>query len=243
MNQFLSPAFNHRKDEYGGSPENRLRFARRVLEAVRAAVGPGFPIEFRMSGAEFFAGGYDIEEGCRIAQGIEDLVDLIHVSAGSYQFGFFRTHLPMFASHGDNVWLAAEIKKHVSKPVAAIGALNDPEQMEEIIASGKADVVEMARALLADPELPNKVMAGRDDEIVHCLRCFTCMAERPTTGTRRCTVNPLIGRECEGTEVLPAARKKKVVVVGGMKAALTAAQRGHQVILLEKTDECSCAIK
>ncbi len=200
-----------------------------------------------MSGAEFFAGGYDIEEGCRIAQGIEDLVDLIHVSAGSYQFGFFRTHLPMFAPHGDNVWLAAEIKKHVSKPVAAIGALNDPEQMEEIIVSGKADVVEMACALMADPELPNKVMAGRDDEIVHCLRCFTCMAERPTTGTRRCTVNPLLGRECEGTEVLPAARKKKVVVVGGgvggMKAALTAAQRGHQVILLEKTDELGGILK
>lgn len=131
--------------------------------------------------------------------------------------------------------------------MATIGGLNDPAQMEEIIASGKADVVEMARALLADPELPNKVMAGREDEIVRCLRCFTCMAERPTTGTRRCTVNPLIGRECEGTEVLPAARKKRVVVVGGgvggMKAALTAAQRGHTVTLLEKTGELGGILK
>ena len=241
INQFLSPAFNHRTDEYGGSLENRLRFARRVLTAVRDAVGPGFPIEFRMSGAEFFDGGYDINGGISIAQGVEDLVDLIHVSAGSYQFGFFRTHLPMFAPHGDNVWLAAEIKKHVSKPVATIGALNDPEMMESIIAEGKADVVEMARALLADPELPDKVMSGREDEIVRCLRCFTCMAERPTTGTRRCTVNPLIGRECEGTEVLPAARKKRVVVVGGgvggLKAAITAAQRGHEVTLLEKNSQ------
>ena len=241
INQFLSPAFNHRTDEYGGSLENRLRFARRVLTAVRDAVGPGFPIEFRMSGAEFFDGGYDIEGGISIAQGVEDLVDLIHVSAGSYQFGFFRTHLPMFAPHGDNVWLAAEIKKHVSKPVATIGALNDPEMMESIIAEGKADVVEMARALLADPELPDKVMSGREDEIVRCLRCFTCMAERPTTGTRRCAVNPLIGRECEGTEVLPAARKKRVVVVGGgvggLKAAITAAQRGHEVTLLEKNSQ------
>ena len=241
INQFLSPAFNHRTDEYGGSLENRLRFARRVLTAVRDAVGPGFPIEFRMSGAEFFDGGYDIEGGISIAQGVEDLVDLIHVSAGSYQFGFFRTHLPMFAPHGDNVWLAAEIKKHVSKPVATIGALNDPEMMESIIAEGKADVVEMARALLADPELPDKVMLGREDEIVRCLRCFTCMAERPTTGTRRCAVNPLIGRECEGTEVLPAARKKRVVVVGGgvggLKAAITAAQRGHEVTLLEKNSQ------
>ena len=247
VNQFLSPAFNHRTDEYGGSFENRLRFAREVLTEVRKAVGPGFPIEFRMSGAELFDGGYILEDGVKIAQGVEDLVDLIHVSAGSYQFGFFTTHLPMFAPHGNNVYLAAEIKKHVHKPVATIGALNDPAQMEEIIASGRADVVEMARALLADPFLPNKVMAGQEDEIVRCLRCFTCMAERPTTGTRRCTVNPLIGRECEGTDVLPAARKKKVVVagggVGGMKAAITAAQRGHQVILLEKTDELGGILK
>ena len=247
VNQFLSPAFNHRTDEYGGSFENRLRFAREVLTEVRKAVGPGFPIEFRMSGAELFDGGYTLEDGVKIAQGVEDLVDLIHVSAGSYQFGFFTTHLPMFAPHGNNVYLAAEIKKHVHKPVATIGALNDPAQMEEIIASGKADVVEMARALLADPFLPNKVMAGQEDEIVRCLRCFTCMAERPTTGTRRCTVNPLIGRECEGTDVLPAARKKKVVVagggVGGMKAAITAAQRGHQVILLEKTGELGGILK
>lgn len=247
INQFLSPAFNHRTDEYGGSFENRLRFARQVLQSVRNAVGNGFPIEFRMSGAELFEGGYTLADGVEIAKGIEDLVDLIHVSAGSYQFGFYTTHLPMFAPHGANVYLAAEIKKHVKTPVATIGALNDPAQMEEILASGKADVVEMARALLADPELPNKVMANREDEIVHCLRCFTCMAERPTTGTRRCTVNPLIGRECEGMEVRPAAVKKKVVVVGGgvagMKAALTAAQRGHRVILLEKSDALGGILK
>ena len=247
MNQFLSPAFNHRTDEYGGSFENRLRFAREVLQSVRAAVGPGFPVELRMSGAELFEGGYDLSDGCRIAHTLEELADLIHVSAGSYQFGFFRTHLPMFAPHGDNVRLAAEIKKHVSKPVATMGAPNDPAQMEEIIASGKADVVYMARALLADPELPNKVTAGREDEIVRCLRCFTCMAERPTTGTRRCTVNPVIGREIEGTEVTPAAVKKNVVVVGGgvagMKAALTAAQRGHNVTLLEKTGELGGILK
>lgn len=247
VNQFLSPAFNHRSDEYGGSFENRLRFAREVLQSVRKAVGPGFPIEFRMSGAELFDGGYTLEDGVEIAKAVEDLVDLIHVSAGSYQFGFFTTHLPMFAPHGANVYLAAEIKKHVKVPVATIGALNDPAQMEQIVASGQADVVEMARALLADPELPNKVMAGRDDEIVHCLRCFTCMAERPTTGTRRCTVNPLIGRECEGMDVQPAAARKRVVVVGGgvggMKAALTAAQRGHHVTLLEKTGELGGILK
>ncbi len=204
INQFLSPAFNHRTDEYGGDFENRIRLAREILTSVREAVGPGFPIELRMSGSELFDGGYDLEGGIQIAQALEDLVDLIHVSAGSYQFGFFDTHLPMFAEHGRNVYLAAEIKKHVKKPVATV-------------------------------------------EIVRCLRCFTCMAERPTTGTRRCTVNPIIGREIEGMEVEPAPKSKKVVVagggVGGMKAAITAAQRGHKVVLFEKSDKLGGILK
>lgn len=247
INQFLSPAFNRRTDEYGGSFENRLRFCREVLASVRNAVGAGFPIEFRMSGSELFDGGYTLEDGVEIAKAVEDLVDLLHISAGSYQFGFFDTHPSMFSEHGCNVRLAAEIKKHVSIPVATIGALNDPAQMEEIIASGQADVVEMTRALLADHELPNKVMSGRDDEIIRCLRCFTCMAERPTTGTRRCAVNPLIGRECEGMDVRPAAKRKRVLVAGGgvagMKAALTAAQRGHSVTLCEKSGELGGILK
>ncbi len=247
LNQFMSPYFNHRTDEYGGSFENRMRLTLRVLKAVRDAVGPKFPIEFRMSGSELFEGGYDLSEGVRIAQAVEEYVDLIHVSAGSYQFGFFNTHPSMFAPHGVNVYLAEEIKKHVSKPVATIGALNDPAQMEEIIASGKADVVYMGRALLADPFLPEKVVSGEDDKIVRCLRCFTCMAERPTTQTRRCTVNPLIGREIEGTEVLPAGRKKTVLVVGGgvagLEASVTAAKRGHKVILCEKSQELGGILK
>jgi hypothetical protein len=238
LNQFLSPLFNHRTDEYGGSLENRCRLAVEVLAAVREAVGPFFPIEFRMSAAEFVEGGYDIEEGVRIAQMVEPYVDLIHASAGTYQKTFGITHPSMFTEHGRNVFLAAEIKKHVKKPVATIGGLNDPAQMEEIIASGKADVVYMGRALLADPFLPNKVMANKDEDIVRCLRCFTCMAERAATSTRRCTVNPLIGRELEGDEVYPAPVKKKVLVAGGgpggLYAAYTAARRGHEVILCEK---------
>ena len=247
INQFLSPWFNKREDEYGGSLENRVRFAREILTAIRENVGPGFPIEIRISGSELFEGGYDLDEGCRIAHALEDLVDLIHVSAGSYQFGFFNTHLPMFAPHGDNVYLAAQIKKHVSKPVATIGAINDPAMMEEIIASGKADIIYMARELLADPFLPNKVVAGQEDKITKCLRCFTCMAERPVTGTRRCAVNPLIGRETEGMEVTPALRPKKVLIAGagvaGLKAAITAAQRGHRVILCEKSDQVGGILK
>lgn len=247
INQFLSPYFNHRTDEYGGSLENRVRFAQEVLDSVREAVGPGFPIEFRMSGSELFEGGYDLSEGIEIAKLVESRVDLLHVSAGTYQTGFGITHPSMFLPHGCNVHLAAEIKKHVSVPVATIGGLNDPAQMEEIIASGKADVVEMARALLADPELPRKVMSNRDEDIVKCLRCFTCMAERAMTSTRRCTVNPLIGREMDGMEVIPTANPKKVLVAGGgpggLEAALSAAKRGHKVILCEKEDQLGGILK
>ncbi|MEE0955859.1 MAG: FAD-dependent oxidoreductase [Eubacterium sp.] len=247
INQFLSPMFNKRTDEYGGSLENRCRLAKEVLTAVRKAVGPRFPIEFRMSGSEFVEEGYGLEEGIEIAKQLEDYVDILHVSAGTYQKTFGITHPSMFEDHGRNVFLAAEIKKHVKVPVATIGGLNDPAQMEEIIASGKADIVYMGRALLADPFLPRKVTENRDDEIVRCLRCFTCMAERAATSTRRCTVNPLIGREMEGDEVQPAPVKKKVLVVGGgpggLYAAYTAARRGHQVILCEKEAELGGILK
>lgn len=247
VNQFLSPYFNKRTDEYGGSLENRCRFAIEVLKAVREGVGPFFPIEFRMSGSELFEGGYTLEDGVEIAKILEPYLDILHVSAGTYQRGFGDTHPSMFKEHGCNVYLAAEIKKHVSVPVATIGGLNDPEQMEKIVAEGKADIVYMARALLADPFLPRKVMENRDEEIVKCLRCFTCMAERAATSTRRCTVNPLIGREMEGDEVMPAPVKKKVLVAGGgpggLYAAYTAARRGHQVILCEKEDKVGGILK
>jgi len=178
INQFLSPLFNKRTDEYGGTLENRCRLAKEVLIAVRDAVGPRFPIEFRMSGSEFCEGGYDLSDGVEIAKQLEEYVDILHISAGTYQKTFGITHPSMFEDHGRNVFLAEEIKKHVKVPVATIGGLNDPEQLEEIIASGKADIVYMGRALLADPYLPEKVTENRDNEIVHCLRCFTCMAER-----------------------------------------------------------------
>ncbi|MBQ6469867.1 MAG: FAD-dependent oxidoreductase [Lachnospiraceae bacterium] len=247
INQFLSPLFNHREDEYGGSLENRCRFAIQVLKSIREAVGPFFPVEFRMSGSEFVEDGYDLDEGIRIAQMIEPYCDIIHVSAGTYQKTFGITHPSMFTEHGCNVFLAAEIKKHVSKPVSTIGGLNDPAQMEEIIASGKADIVYMGRALLADPFLPNKIMANKDEDIVRCLRCFTCMAERASTSTRRCAVNPLIGREDEGDVIYPAPVRKKVLVAGGgpggLYAAYTAAKRGHEVILCEMEERCGGILK
>ena len=241
LHQFMSPQ-NNRKDRFGGSFENRMRLTHMVLDRVRQAVGPGFPIEFRMSGAEGIPGGYEVDYGIRIAQSIESKVDLIHVSAGIHDVpdAFVVTHPDMFHP-GRNVCLAAEIKKHVSVPVATIGGLSDPAQMEEIIASGKADIVEVSRALMADPDLPKKAKMGREDEIVHCMRCFACMANIPTTRNMRCALNPTIGRELE-LRNLPekAAVSKRVLVAGGgpggMKAAITAADRGHQVILCEATD-------
>ena len=239
INQFFSPCYNHRTDVYGGSLENRCRFALEVLDCVRDAVGPGFPIEFRMSGVESLDGGYGLDTAVEIAKIIEPKIDLLHVSAGSHFNGFDVTHPSMFSPHGVNVYLAAEIKKHVTVPVATVGALGDPALMEEIVATGQADVITMARSLLADPYLPWKVMGNREEEIIHCMRCYTCMAERGVTKTRRCALNPQIGREIEGVDILPAPKRRKVLVAGGgpggMEAALIAAQRGHKTILCEKT--------
>jgi 2,4-dienoyl-CoA reductase-like NADH-dependent reductase (Old Yellow Enzyme family)/NADPH-dependent 2,4-dienoyl-CoA reductase/sulfur reductase-like enzyme len=248
IQQFFSPASNKRKDEYGcDTIENRARFALGVLDSIRAAVGPGFPIEFRMSGEEHIPGGYNVDDAIQFAKLLESKIDLLHVSTGAHENSFAITHPSMFVERGCNVHLAVTIKKHVKVPVACVGALNEPEQMEEIIASGKADVVEMARALLADPFLPRKVMLGQDDEIVRCTRCFTCLAERVHTQTRICSINPIIGREYESRFALPPSEPKKVLVAGGgpggMKAAITAAQRGHKVVLCEKSSKLGGALK
>ena len=238
IHQFLSPLTNRRTDAYGGSREARFRFALEVIGAVRAAVGPGFPIELRFSAMETAPGGITLPDAVAFAQAVQDKVDILHVSAGG-EPDFTVTHPPMFSAPGCNVKYAAEIKKHVSIPVATLGALNEPAQMEEILASGQADVVCMARALLADPELPKKVEQNRTDEILRCIRCFTCHAERMLTQTRICAINPQIGREYEAKFDAPPTKPKKLLIAGGgpggMQAAVTAAQRGHHVTLCEAT--------
>ncbi len=239
IHQFLSPITNTRTDEYGGSFENRARLALEIIDAVRAEVGPGFPIEVRFSAMEKADGGVTLESAIAFAKLIEDKVDILHVSAGG-EPDFGVTHPSMFADPGCNVHFAAEIKKHVSIPVATLGALNEPEQMEEIISSGKADIVCMARALLADPYLPKKVEQNRTDEILRCIRCFVCHAERMLTQTRVCAINPVIGREYEARFIPAAAESKRVLVAGGgpggLQCALTAAERGHSVTLCEASD-------
>jgi len=241
LHQFLSPITNKRTDKWGGPDiENRARLTIEVLKAIRRAVGPGFPIEVRISGSECYDGGFGIEEGIAIAKQLDEYVDLIHVSAGNHEVDevFPVTHPSMFLEDGCNVHLAVEIKKHVKSPVAAIGGLSDPELMDEIIASGKADVVEAARALLADPDFPNKVRAGREKEARKCMRCLACFSNELLYGQPYCAINPESGRELEMRYDIPPAAKKKVLVVGGgvggMQAALTCVGRGHEVILCEK---------
>lgn len=240
LNQFLDPNVNDRKDRWGGSLENRCRFPLAIIESIKHKCGRSFPVEIRISGSMGYEGGYGIDEGVAIARQLDGKVDLIHVSAGSHEVAevFTVTHPSMFLPDGANVAYAAEIKKHVSTPVAAVGALNDPELMEEIIASGKADVVQAARALLADPDMPQKARAGKSDEIRPCLRCFECFAGITTARQYRCAVNPEIGFEQDSRHALPASSARTVLVVGGgvagMQAALTASDRGHRVILCEK---------
>ena len=212
FNQFLSPKYNHRKDEFGGSLENRARFLMLALDAVRKRIGRNFPIELRLNGDDFVEGGMHLEEYKELALMLEDKVDLFHISCGSHDDEglFVRTHPSMFLPHGCNVYLAAEIKKVVKKPVACVGALDDPAQCEEIIASGQADIVEIARGLIADPDFPKKAYAGKKEEITPCLRCFVCLGGNTERNHIRCTVNPVIGHELFNQCLpAPAVRRKR----------------------------------
>ncbi len=249
LHQFFSPKLNTRTDKWGGAPvENRARFTVEVLDAIRKEVGPGFPIEVRISGSECYEGGYDIDEGVAFAKQLDGHADIIHVSAGSHEVDkvFTITHPSLFLEDGCNVRFAAEVKKHVKKSyVATVGALTRPELMEEIIASGKADIIEIARGLMADPDLPRKARCGQEDKINHCLRCLACFSNLIQTGHFRCAINPEFGQFIRMDS--PAERKKKVLIAGGgiagMEAALTCAKRGHEVILCEKTDVLGGALR
>ena len=243
LGQFSSPTLNQRTDKWGGSLENRMRFPLLVIEKVREAVGADYPIEFRMSGAEYTDTGYTIEEGIEMAKMIDGKVDIIHVSAGIHEepYVFTLTTPSMFIENGYSVHLAAAIKKHVKTPVATVGGLSSPEMMEEIIASGKADIVQIARQSLSDPYFPEKAFSGNADDISRCCRCYTCFFNYLANRTYCCAFNPVVGNELENKHAFPVTTPKKVIVVGGgpggMQAAITAAKRGHTVTLYEKSSE------
>jgi len=187
-------------------------------------------------------GGLSREEAIRFAKMIEDKVDCIHVSAGMMAepstIPYF--HPPNYLPHGPNVHLAEKIKQEVNIPVTCVGAITDPEMAEDIIANGRADLVAMARALIADPELPIKTLKGKTTDIIPCTRCLECLGRVAAFLPVRCASNPVSGRETECSAIPDSKHNKKVVIAGGgpagMQAAITAVSRGHNVILYEKTD-------
>jgi 2,4-dienoyl-CoA reductase-like NADH-dependent reductase (Old Yellow Enzyme family)/thioredoxin reductase len=237
--QFWSPLSNLRSDEYGGSLENRLRFALEVVDSVRAAVGRDFTVGIRVDGDEFSDGGLTLDDMKVITAklAVTGKLDYISVCAGLLP----SLHVPpMYFPLGVYTHLSAAIKEVTNLPVFTAGRINDPVLAEKVLAEGRADMIGMARGLICDPELPNKAREGRLDEIRRCLGCVECGRKYFIATPLSCTFNPEAGREREFA-VLPAATKKKVMVVGGgaagLETARVAALRGHQVSLYEKGGE------
>ena len=242
LHEFLSPTFNTRTDRWGGSTENRARIVREICNGIHEQAR-GLVVEVRISGSECAEVGYTVDDGIEIAKSLDGYADIIHVSVGSAIAGTVMTitHPSMFLEDGVNVKYAAAIKPHIKySKVGTVGALSDPAMLEEIIASGKADIVNLARGLCADPDMPLKAQTGRDEEVNRCLRCSYCFSRLMQTGQYCCSINPEIGREREYTvEPLKVTKPKNVLVIGGgiagMQAAITAAKRGHTVTLAEKS--------
>ena len=245
FHQFLSPLFNLRDDEYGGSLEQRLRFPLEVMRAVGELRSPSFVVGARVSMDDYASGGLGLRDGVRVAQNLndEELIDYLNVTAGMTNMGW-----AVGPGHLEDGWLLehqAALKSAVgSLPTIAVGGLVDPDQAEELVASGQADMVAMIRAQIADPEWANKAREGRADEIVRCIRCNQGCVGRATRGLPiTCAINPAAGRErLFGVGTLqPAAQARRCVVVGGgpagLKAAETLARRNHSVTLLEREPE------
>lgn len=239
--QFMSAASNHRKDRYGGDLLGRMSFPLEIIRGVRKEVGPDFPLLFRFSAEEFVEGGRDLEESKQVARILEEAgVDVLDVSAGAYES--MPTMIePMSYAQGWKIYLAESIKKVVKIPVIGVGAIRTPEVAEGILRDGSADFISLGRALLADPYWPRKAREGREKEIIPCISCNVgCIGERIFRNLHiRCALNPLTGREGLKDALLPVGKKKKVFVIGGgpagMAAALYADEKGHEVILYEKS--------
>lgn len=235
--QFLSPATNKRQDQYGGSLENRMRFLLEIIANIRKKTGGDFPILCRISGADLLDGkGYGLEDTKRMAPLLEQAgVQEIDVMAGWHNasVAMIQTQVPQ----GSWVYLAEGVKSVVKIPVAAGTQIQDVEVAERVVAEGRADMVYMARALVADPQLPIKAQTGRLDDIRPCMNCCRCMAASDNPPVH-CTVNAQMGREWKYPEERPARTNKRVLVVGGgpggMEAARIATLRGHRVTLCEQ---------
>lgn len=248
--QFLSPLFNKRTDKYGGSLENRMRFPKMILKAVRDAVGPAFPVEMRISAEECVPGSICFTDVKTFIKESEPYIDMVQISAGLdiNHEGNVHCITTNFIEHMPNVAWAAEVRNEVSIPVSVVGAIMTPDEAESVLADGKADVVAFGRSFIADPDWPNKVMAGNAEDCVPCLRCLQCYHIASNHRNVGCSVNPRYKNEqFIPRNITPAAQKKRVVVIGGgpggIKAALAASERGHNVTLLEATNNLGGQLK
>ena len=246
LHQFLSPVYNKRDDEYGGSLENRLRFTREVIDEVRRRTGDDWAIGIRLTLSEFMGeGSLDIQDAIETVRLLESWckLDFVNVSAAGYH-NIFKAIEPSDVPDGFLVDLSAQVKATTDLPVFTIGGIKDPALAEEILAAGRADMVAMTRAQIADPEFANKAREGREDEITRCIRGNQGCIGRVFKGLSiNCTVNPAAGREARfgaGT-LAPAEPGRRWLVVGGgpagMRAAVTLTRRGHEVTLVEAQDE------
>lgn len=239
IGEFLSPVTNHRNDQYGGSLEKRMRFGLEVINRVRQEVGQDFAMGIRVSGHDFVVkGNTNVESALFCIEAEQAGVDSINVTGGGHE-----THVPQIGSDvpaGAFLHLARGIKEKVSVPVFASNRLGDPLVAEKALRSGAADMICWGRPLLADPELPLKVQAGRINEIVPCIGCNVCFDLLLSDSPVCCTVNPRLGREAD-TEIKKAKVKKRIFVAGGgpagMEFALIASQKGHDVALHERGEK------
>ena len=241
--QFLSPFFNNRTDEYGGSAENRMRFPLELLAALRKTLGPDYPIEYRISGDEVDEHGMRIEDTVAFLERAQEYIDLVHISAGIDPSNHERRFNPSYMEpHNVNAECAALAKQRLHIPVAVVGGISYHEDAEKMIAEGMTDMVSIGRATICDPEGHKKAELGLEEEIRPCLRCGHCGRASRAMGTRTtlCAVNPTACRELQYMEIYPAPVKKRVMIVGGgpagMQAAITACKRGHEVDLYEASD-------
>jgi mycofactocin system FadH/OYE family oxidoreductase 2 len=244
LRQFLSPISNHRQDSYGGSLENRMRLPMEVIAALRKAVGADFTVGVRLCANEQFYGGISIEESQEMAKAFEDagMVDFINVAVGTY----YNLHLiqpTLSVPFGFTLDTAAQIKHATSLPVMAGHQIDTPQMAEDILASGRADMVGLVRNLICDPDAPRKAKEGRFEDIRYCVRDNQgCIGRVNRSKAVSCIQNPAVGYEQMGKEenARQSEKVKTVMVVGGgpagMEAARAAARRGHQVTLYEKDD-------
>ena len=240
VSAFLSLATNQRTDEYGGSLENRMRFPLKLVRAVREAIGEDMAIDFRISQNEYVDGGIELEDVIAFLQAASPYIDDAHLSGGwIFDPVYVKYMMPGYPQERClNIARTAVVHDKLEIPVTCVGNIPDIATAERILAEGKADIVAMARNILADMDFVNKAYRGKPESIRPCLRCIECASRPAVGGGVRCSVNPQLGRELYYKSIPKAEEKKKVVVIGGGPAGMMAAQiavkRGHEVVLFEK---------